>query len=162
MGLLPNYEACFFCGRENEGLRMKVRVKDGSVFSEFLLDRKFQGYDNVAHGGIVAGILDEVMWWAIFTHTHKICYTRRMETEFLRPVNCGALYRVEGRLGDMGRSGVHASATIRDVEGRTAAKGSGLFRVAQDIAPAAFLAKLDFAEVSPDVEASFRRALTDR
>ena len=138
---------------------MKVMVKDSSVFSEFLLDRKFQWYDNVAHCGIVAGILDEVMWWTIFTHTHKICYTRKMDTEFLRPVNCGAPYRVEGRLGDEGRGGIHASATIRDAEGRIAAKVAGLFRVARDIAPSAFLTKLDFAEVSPDIEASFLAAL---
>ena len=34
---------------------MKIQFKDGTVFCDFILAAKFQGYDNVAHGGIVAG-----------------------------------------------------------------------------------------------------------
>ena len=152
MNLLPCYKDCFFCGPHGDGLKMHIQFKDGSAFSDFALDPKFQGYDKVVHGGIVTGILDEVMWWTIFAGIGKISVTRKMETEFLRPVYCAAPYRVKGKLLDERHGSIYVSGAIEDSHGEVAAKGNGLFRLAKHITPGALAAKLDFSHVSPDMK----------
>ncbi len=60
-GSLPSYDKCFFCGPATGGLALGLEYKEGSAFTEFTAHEKFQGYDGMLHGGIVAGVLDEVM-----------------------------------------------------------------------------------------------------
>ena len=88
-GLLPGYKKCFFCGPATGGLGLELRYGDGKAACEFTASDKFQGYDGILHGGIVSGILDEVMWWTVFTQTRQMCATSRIEVEFKRPVECG-------------------------------------------------------------------------
>jgi acyl-coenzyme A thioesterase PaaI-like protein len=159
MGLLPCYKDCFFCGPHGDGLKMLIQFKDGAVFSDFTLDAKFQGYDNVAHGGIVTGILDEVMWWTIFALTGKITVTRRIDTEFLTPVYCSTAYRVKGKLLDQRHGNIYVSAAIEDGHGKAASRGNGLFRTARHTTPAELAAKLDFSHVSSDMKEKFLAAL---
>ena len=159
MSLLPCYTDCFFCGPHGDGLKMLIQFKDGAVFSDFVLDAKFQGYDNVAHGGIVTGILDEVMWWTIFAVAGKISVTRKMDTEFLRPVYCAAPYRVKGKLLEQRHGNIYVSGVIQDSHGKVAARGNGLFRPAKHITPDALTAKLDFGHVSADMKEMFLAAL---
>ena len=48
------------------------------------------------HGGIITGILNEVMLWTVFMEAKKICATWKIEVEFQRPVVCGKIYRASG------------------------------------------------------------------
>ena len=139
---------------------MRIEFKDGAVFSDFLLDAKFQGYDTVAHGGIVTGLLDEVMWWTIFALTGKITVTRKIDTEFVRPVYCSTLYRVKGKLVDQHHGNIYASGVIEDGHGKVATRGNGLYRAARHITPHELGAKLDFSRVSPDMKEKLLAALT--
>lgn len=151
MSRLPCYKNCFFCGPEGDGLKMKIEFTDGVVLCDFTVEPKFQGWDDVAHAGIVTGIMDEVMWWTIFAETRKLTLTRKLETEFLRPVYCGKPYRVRGKLVRQEHGNIHAEATIEGEDGKTAARAHGLFRVARNIAPSAFADKLDFSHVSQEM-----------
>ena len=55
-------DLCFVCGKDNSiGLRLLFRTENGKSVSEFLLQKHFQGYKNIIHGGIVTAILDEAM-----------------------------------------------------------------------------------------------------
>jgi acyl-coenzyme A thioesterase PaaI-like protein len=65
-GLLPGYKKCFFCGPATGGPAMELHYGGESVFCKFVAQEKFQGYVGMLHGGIVTGILDEVMWWTLF------------------------------------------------------------------------------------------------
>jgi acyl-coenzyme A thioesterase PaaI-like protein len=53
---------CFLCGRLNEyGLQLDF-VRDGeSLTTRWTPEKRFQGYADVLHGGIISSILDEVM-----------------------------------------------------------------------------------------------------
>ncbi len=159
MSLLPCYRDCFFCGPHGDGLKMHIQFKDGSAFSDFVLDAKFQGYDNVAHGGIVTGILDEVMWWTIFAAVGKISVTRKMETEFLKPVFCAVPYRVNGKILEQRHGNIYVSGTIEDSHGKVVARGKGLFRTARHTTPGELTAKLDFSHVSPEMKEMLLAAL---
>ena len=50
--------------------------------------RRFQGWDEIAHGGIVGTILDEVMAWSLYDHDNW-GLTARMNVDFKRPVPLG-------------------------------------------------------------------------
>ena len=57
---------CFACGKENpDGLGLEFREEDGDVVTSFAFPKRFQGYRNVVHGGLIATVLDEAMVTAL-------------------------------------------------------------------------------------------------
>ncbi len=149
--LLPSYSDCFFCGAHGDGLKMRIRFENGAVFSHFVLDPKFQGWDNLAHGGIVTGILDEVMWWTVFALTGTITVTRKMETEYLSPVLCGTEYKVTAELLKQRHGNIYVSGAIADSAGKAVTRAQGLFRAARHATLDELVAKLDFSRTSPEM-----------
>ena len=68
-GLLPGTTTCFFCGRSTGGLGLELHYAGGVASCEFTARETFQGYAGMLHGGIITGILDEVMFWAVLMET---------------------------------------------------------------------------------------------
>ena len=62
---------CFGCGPLNgDGLRLKFEPgPDGSV-AEYTVEPKFQSWTGMAHGGMVALMLDEAVGWAAWHAGH--------------------------------------------------------------------------------------------
>lgn len=57
-----SYQRCFACGPRNpSGLHLHYRQEGDAIVTEFTLDERFQGFPGVAHGGILATILDETL-----------------------------------------------------------------------------------------------------
>jgi acyl-coenzyme A thioesterase PaaI-like protein len=89
---LPNPfpdSACFFCGKESPGgLRLRFSRDDatGEVFSDYVPDMRFAGQGTILHGGIQAGILDEIMGWTGHAATGSLAVTVKLEAEYLAPV----------------------------------------------------------------------------
>jgi len=53
---------CFACGKNNhEGLKLDFRVEGAKLITEYTFPKKFQGYAEVVHGGMLSLVLDEVM-----------------------------------------------------------------------------------------------------
>ena len=53
---------CFVCGKNNpDGLKLDFTVKDNKIYTEYTFPKKFQGYADIVHGGMIGLILDEVM-----------------------------------------------------------------------------------------------------
>jgi acyl-coenzyme A thioesterase PaaI-like protein len=87
-----NSAFCFACGLESpSGLRL--RFFDNShdqVFTHFTIDPQHAGYPGMAHGGIVAAILDEVAGRTVMIgHPKRFFVTARMDVRFRRPVPVG-------------------------------------------------------------------------
>ena len=62
---LPHSSGCFLCGDENRcGVRTRFLVEGDTVRARLRLPRHMNGYLNTAHGGVLAGLLDETMGWA--------------------------------------------------------------------------------------------------
>ncbi len=61
---------CFACGRSNpHGLHLEFKIEDGKIRTSYLPEKKFQGYADVFHGGMIGLILDETMVnlpWKLF------------------------------------------------------------------------------------------------
>ena len=105
----PNSSHCFVCGLQNpHGLKVKF-YDDGldTVRCEYSIPADYQGYPGVAHGGIVAAILDEVVGRvAMIGDHHHFMMTVKLEVKYRQPVPIetplvflGKKVRLRGRLG---------------------------------------------------------------
>ena len=88
---------CFGCGPLNlEGLRLTfVPGPDGSV-AEFEVPDRFQSWAGMAHGGVVALMLDEAVGWAAW-HAGHPGVTGRLQVSYRRPLNLGEPVRIVDR-----------------------------------------------------------------
>ncbi len=105
---------CFACGTLNaHGLQLELHAADGRCWTEITLDRRFEGWEGIAHGGIVTTLLDEVMAWALVDHD-LWGVTARMSIDFKRPVPIGQPVRAEGRVVAVRRRLVDAAGIVID------------------------------------------------
>lgn len=94
---LPNNypgQECFFCGTKNPiGLKLKffINKATGELTTDFLPSRTFAGLGNILHGGIQAGLFDEIMGWATHWLTEEPGVTADLSLQFLKPVYLQAL-----------------------------------------------------------------------
>jgi uncharacterized protein (TIGR00369 family) len=119
---------CFACGSLNtHGIQLELHAGNGRCWTELELDRRFEGWEGIAHGGIVSTILDEVMAWALVDND-SWGVTARMQVEFKRPVPIGRRIRGEGRVLELRRRVVRAAGTLVDaVDGTVLATAEGTF-----------------------------------
>ena len=119
---------CFACGELNDrGLRLSLHAGEDGCWTELTLDPAFQGWEGVAHGGILCAILDEVMAWAVIGRdTWGV--TARMTVDFKRPVAVGRRLRAEGTVTGRTRRIFRTAGRILDAEtGEVLATGEGTY-----------------------------------
>jgi acyl-coenzyme A thioesterase PaaI-like protein len=97
----PNSRHCFVCGVENrEGFGLAFyEVGPDEVEAEVVIPAKFEGYPGVAHGGIVAALLDEITWRAsVVGQPNRLVVTGRLDLRLRKPVPVESPLRLRGRL----------------------------------------------------------------
>ncbi len=105
---------CFACGSLNEhGIHLELHVDGDRCWTELALPDRFQGWDGIAHGGIICTILDEVMAWSLAA-TDNWGLTARMSVDFKRPVRLGVPIRGEGWIREARRRLVDTAGRIVD------------------------------------------------
>ncbi len=106
---------CFACGELNEhGLHLQLHTDPERSWTELTLQPQFQGWDSVAHGGIVCTILDEVMAWSVIGRgTWGV--TARLNVAFRRPIPTGRAIRAEGRVSQEHRRAFRTVGEVRDL-----------------------------------------------
>jgi uncharacterized protein (TIGR00369 family) len=98
---LPHSSGCFLCGDENTcGVQAKFFVEGNTVRAKLTLPYHLNGYKNVAHGGVVAGLLDETMGWAatVFGKEPSFYVTGELTIKYLAPVPVGREIEIYCRL----------------------------------------------------------------
>ena len=82
---------CFLCGPLNEqGLRLGFAAQGDTLTTRWRAEKRFQGYADVLHGGIISAILDEVMInlpWKL--HDAPVT-TAELTVRFRKPAPIGA------------------------------------------------------------------------
>ena len=119
---------CFACGELNEhGLQLALHADANGCWTELTLAERFQGWEDVAHGGIVATLLDEVMAWSVIGRgTWGV--TARLNLAFKRPIPIGRAIRAEGWVTNDRRRTVHTAGHILDAStSEVLATGEGVF-----------------------------------
>jgi acyl-coenzyme A thioesterase PaaI-like protein len=95
-------------------MQLDLHVDGDRCWTELELADRFQGWDGIAHGGIVCTILDEVMAWSLAA-TDNWGLTARMTVNFKRPVRLGVPIRGEGWMTRQRRRLVDTAARLVDV-----------------------------------------------
>jgi uncharacterized protein (TIGR00369 family) len=119
---------CFACGDLNEhGLHLELHTDPNGSWAELTLPQRFQGWEDVAHGGIVCTILDEVMAWSVIGRgTWGV--TARLNVAFRRPIRTGRPIRAEGWVVEMHRRANRTAGRVIDpATGEVLATAEGTF-----------------------------------
>jgi acyl-coenzyme A thioesterase PaaI-like protein len=105
---------CFACGSLNEhGLGMTIHIDRARAWSELTLEPRFEGWTGVAHGGILATLLDEIMGWTMAADDDW-GVTARLAVDYRKPVPVGSSLRVEGWITRARRRVVETSGRVVD------------------------------------------------
>ena len=119
---------CFACGELNEhGLHLVIHTDPSRAWVETTLEPRFQGWEAVAHGGVVCTLLDEVMAWSVIGQgTWGV--TARLNVAFRRPIPLGRPIRAEGRVTGANRRAFRTEASVVDgATGEVLATAEGTF-----------------------------------
>jgi len=127
---------CFGCGPDNpQGLKVKAFERcDGTVAAELYLPEHFHGGPGIAHGGIQATVLDEVMGYAVHAaigdsgHRYAIV-TVELALRYLRPAPIEASLLAVARATTVDVPSIWVEATLRDTQGTVLTTAEAQWRV---------------------------------
>ena len=134
LALREKYTSCFGCGLDNtSGLRLDGFEVDGStVTTMFEPPSRFQGFDGILHGGVVATALDEISAWSAMLTNRVFVFTAKLEIAYRKPAPLGVSLGLRGTVLERRDRRLRIDAEIR--EGTTVvAQSHGLFMVAKDV-----------------------------
>jgi uncharacterized protein (TIGR00369 family) len=122
---------CFGCGGANDGGMKLTFEQDNTnrkILGRFVLGERYQGGGGMAHGGIIATLLDEAMG--------KVCrfrevraVTAELTVEFFKPVKVAHEIVVEAFESEMKGRNLFLVGVIRNAAGDVLARGRGRFVV---------------------------------
>lgn len=130
---IPKLEGynCFACGTENPiGLNLSFYRQGEYICSDISLEKDYEGWENMAHGGIVSTLLDEVMSWTVIYFRRIFFVTRRMKIKYIKPVPLYRLLTVKGKMIEgENRRLCKARGLIQDEEKNTLVRGEATFAI---------------------------------
>jgi uncharacterized protein (TIGR00369 family) len=124
----PTSRSCFVCGRDNPvGLKLKwdQHPEAGELRATVVIPEHFNGYPGVAHGGIVAAVLDETAGRTILIDGgfDDLMVTAKLEVVYRRPTPTGVPLEAVGKLVKRVGGRAEAVAELRLQDGTVAARG---------------------------------------
>jgi uncharacterized protein (TIGR00369 family) len=79
---------CFGCSPANHiGLKLEFWDKGEEIFAQWLPEKRFEGFNDILHGGIQATLMDEAASWYIFSKCGTAGVTSEMSVKYLRPLS---------------------------------------------------------------------------
>ena len=100
------------------------------------MPERFQSWAGMAHGGMVALMLDEAVGWAAW-HAGHPGVTGRLQVSFRRPLKLGERVRIVGKVENIRRTLVYVTAVVenRDDQSRIADATATLVEVKTVVDP---------------------------
>ncbi|MBN2077584.1 MAG: PaaI family thioesterase [Spirochaetes bacterium] len=125
----PGGHTCFGCSGENaSGLGMEFHTDGSVVVSRLAVPPHLCGWNDMAHGGVISTIMDEIMSWAAMRLLGRFILTRSITVEFIRPVMVGREVRAEGRVRErVSEREAVMEGLLYDCEGTLCARATGRF-----------------------------------
>ena len=123
---------CFGCSPRNpHGLHLRFFEEGDRIVCRWTPDPRFQSWDGVLHGGIVATILDETAGWAVLRRFRRVAMTTRLDIRFLHPAHVSDPFLLAaawytGRVND---HVVTLRATLSDASGTLCAEADAEYYV---------------------------------
>jgi acyl-coenzyme A thioesterase PaaI-like protein len=126
---LKKYPNCFGCGSSNPiGLRLKHRLEEDHLVTEFVPREDHQGWPDITHGGIIATLLYEVLENLPY-HLGVVTMMKSMDTRFRRPAKTGKSLIAESWLVDRSDRNMTVSASLTGEDSELIAEGSAVLVV---------------------------------
>jgi acyl-coenzyme A thioesterase PaaI-like protein len=95
----PEDGGCFGCSPTNEfGLQLRFRREGTRVSAAYRIPDRFHGAPGIAHGGIVAAILDEISCAAAVFVADQFVVTGELVIRYERPVPVDVPVALEGEI----------------------------------------------------------------
>jgi acyl-coenzyme A thioesterase PaaI-like protein len=130
---LPNSAGhnCFGCSPVNHsGLQMKFFASQDTVISNIRIPDHLCGWSNIAHGGVLTTVLDEIMSWTALHFLKRITMTKSMNIEFIKPVYIRNSLKAEGKVLEQNdRHGALMEGVLYNDKGVVCAKSIADFAV---------------------------------
>jgi acyl-coenzyme A thioesterase PaaI-like protein len=118
---------CIICGRDNPiGLRAVFQPEANGVSATLVVGKQFRGFDGVLQGGIVAGLLDDAMWWAVMTKG-TLALTAEISVRYKAPVPVGEVIHVTGEVTEQRHRMFYCRARISASDGPVLAEAKAKF-----------------------------------
>jgi len=122
---------CFFCGKDNkDGLHLRFFQNDETreVYADYLPEIRFAGQGTILHGGIQAGMMDEIMGWAGFAETRALAVTVKLEVSYHSPVYISEKpVRISCKITNDEGKKMQLEAAITDSDGTLCTSATGSF-----------------------------------
>ena len=126
---VKKYPNCFGCGSSNPiGLRLTHRLEGDHLVTEFAPGEDHQGWPGIAHGGIIATLLYEVLENLPY-HLGLVTMMKSMETRFRRPAKTGKSLIARSWLVDQSDRNMTVSASLTGQDGELIAEGDAVLVV---------------------------------
>lgn len=118
---------CFVCGKQNgDGLHLDFElIGDDRIRTEFTPPKRFQGWKDVLHGGIIATILDEVMVNGAYLR-QIMAVTTKLQITLRRPAAIGERLIFYGQILKQDARTVNMKAWAEQEDGTIVAEATGL------------------------------------
>jgi acyl-coenzyme A thioesterase PaaI-like protein len=97
----PEDGGCFGCSQSNQaGMQLRFRREGARVLATYRIPDRFHGAPGVAHGGIVATILDEVSCAAAVFVADRFVVTGELVIRYERPVPIETSLQLDAEIVD--------------------------------------------------------------
>jgi acyl-coenzyme A thioesterase PaaI-like protein len=108
-----DYQGCFACGARNpSGLQLVFWREGDEIVTEYTPEPAFQGFPGVAHGGIIATLLDETLNRTAVLEKRWLM-TARLEIRYRQAAPLGRKLRVTARTLSSRARMVQAEGEVR-------------------------------------------------
>ena len=107
-------------------LKGKLRdVGEGMVEVEYVIREEMTNPVKGLHGGVAAGILDDILGAAVFTLNLENYFTSvNLNVDFLSSAKIGDTVIAHARVTRKGRNIIHVEGTIKQLDGKLVAKAA--------------------------------------
>ncbi len=121
---------CFVCGVQNPfGLHIQFfETKPGQVEADFTVPSAFQGYPKIAHGGVVAAILDEAAGRSHMGagENPRFMVTAKLQVRYRKNVPVDQPLRLVGYAGSSKARTTSATSAIYNLQGEILAEAEAV------------------------------------
>jgi acyl-coenzyme A thioesterase PaaI-like protein len=123
-----NPHHCFGCGELNlGGLHLQLHIGERRAWAATTLSSTFEGWEGIAHGGVIASILDEVMAWSLAS-LDSLGVTATITVDYKKPVPVGQPLRADGWITATKRRVFETAGSITDpADGTVLATATAVF-----------------------------------
>lgn len=156
MEALPSYRGCFACGKENKhGLGLQLFVDHHVVRGTFKARDFLCGFLGIVHGGILASVADEVMWWAASWKRGSSCVTVELNVKYLKPASSDLEYELTGKVIKEKKRIVEVEGEVRDKRGQIYSAAWGKYLIFAEEKNRETMQLLDFRGCSDEVKGRY-------